>query len=224
MNLPALAGAVLLAFTQSGDPRTTAREILADPAYQVDLPGEGEGEQGAGGGGKTTGGGGGPERTRAERERTPVDGLTELLMWGGLVVGVVLAAAWLAQLFGGYGNARIPAGAAPPPSPVSLGTRILADAEALAAQGRFAEAIHVLLLRVFEALSSGGSNLEPCATSREIVDGLELDRARQSALAGLVAEVEHSLFGGRAPDRSDYESCLRSFEVLAGAGRGAAGP
>jgi hypothetical protein len=208
MKLLALAGGVLLAVTQSGDARETAREVLSDPSYQVELPGEKAIEARR-------------EKRTARAERgvevnVPTGSLFTLLAWGALFVCLVLAGAWLAQVLGGYrGNAALaPPARAPAPDSPGLAGRILSDAEALAADGRYAEAIHVLLLRVFEALASRGSNVQPSATSRELLAGLALAPEQKGALERLVTKVEQSLFGTHSPDRSDYEGCRRCFEVL----------
>src|SRR5688572_7742854 len=188
MNLLALVGTGLLALAQSGDVREKARQILRDPDYQVELPGE---VQHTGGPRSGT-----PSEEGSNDRPSYSSSLAKALSWGAVIVCIALLAAWLAQLLGGHrGNAELPATGSPAPSPESVGARILADAEALAAHGRHAEAIHVLLLCVFEALSRGGMNLPASATSREILAGLELEPAQVNALARLVERVEHSLFG-----------------------------
>ena len=87
----------------------------------------------------------------------------------------------------------------------------------LAAEGRYAEAIHALLLL---AIQRHASRLDPpppeSATSREVLRVLPLEGPAREALRELVAEVELSLFGGRAVDEEGYQRCLRSFETLAG--------
>lgn len=91
----------------------------------------------------------------------------------------------------------------------------LAEALALARQGRFEEAIHVLLrgaLGYLHALSD--FSLEPALTSREVLVRAPLARDTRGAFEDLVMTVEVSLFGGMPVDAEDFERCRRSFEVM----------
>jgi len=91
----------------------------------------------------------------------------------------------------------------------------LAEALALARQGRFEEAIHVLLrgaLGYLHALAD--FSLEPALTSREVLVRAPLPRDTRGAFEDLVMTVEVSLFGGMPVDAEDFERCRRSFEVM----------
>lgn len=91
----------------------------------------------------------------------------------------------------------------------------LAEALALARQGRFEEAIHVLLrgaLGYLHALSD--FSLEPALTSREVLVRAPLARDTRGAFEDLVMTVEVSLFGGMPVGAEDFERCRRSFEVV----------
>ena len=82
------------------------------------------------------------------------------------------------------------------------------DPEALAAQGRFAEAIHILLLRALTELGRRGKGLVPDSlTSREILRRVHLPPGAGEALGELVRAVEISHFGGADTGRFDYEQC-----------------
>lgn len=93
---------------------------------------------------------------------------------------------------------------------------LLADADALAAQGRFDEAIHHLLLRSVGDISEYRPELlKPALTSREIgaLPGLP-DAARQ-AFGEITRLVEHALFAGRSVGANDYAACRNEYERLA---------
>lgn len=80
--------------------------------------------------------------------------------------------------------------------------------EELAAQGRFREAVHALLI---EALLSTGWAPEGRGrglTAREIVGGYERPSPPRAPLEELLATVERIWFGGRDASRETYESAL----------------
>ncbi|MGC3997609.1 MAG: DUF4129 domain-containing protein [Anaeromyxobacter sp.] len=89
----------------------------------------------------------------------------------------------------------------------------IASARSLAAQGRWDEAIHSLLLETLQALSAA-ARLTPSLTSREILAQVALPDAARQALAGLVAAVEISRFGGEQPGQAEYQACLAQFQVF----------
>jgi len=89
-----------------------------------------------------------------------------------------------------------------------------ADAAArLAAEGRFAEAIHLLLLDTLAELSRA-ARLSPSLTSREIVALAQLAPAARTALADLVRAVEVSYFGEAIPAEAEYRACSARFQAF----------
>ncbi len=147
--------------------------------------------------------------------------LLRLLGTGGAVLAVLLGALWLASRIAERGDTGSSTeGAAAP----SLDAGPLLDAEALAAQGRFGEAIHLLLLRTFEVLARRmGSRLAPGMTAREALTRLVLPAPARPALADLVDAVETTTFAGRAASEGDYRRCAERFSVLKSALAGARG-
>jgi hypothetical protein len=86
----------------------------------------------------------------------------------------------------------------------------LAEAEAFARQGAYAEAIHALLLAVLEVMRQRTDHvLAPALTARELIGRVMLDEDRRRDFADLVASSERGHFGGRTADRSAFEA---SFE------------
>lgn len=116
-----------------------------------------------------------------------------------------------------------------PPPPVRLSGEPLARAEEAAREGRFADAIHLLLLGTIEEIrASLGYEAHPSLTSREILRRAPLPAGGAEPLQGLVAEVEWSHFGARAADEAAYRRCVEWHAELrracaAGAPRAARG-
>jgi hypothetical protein len=91
----------------------------------------------------------------------------------------------------------------------------LQRARELAAEGRFDEAAHVLLMSAMGYLHAlAGFSLEPAFTSREVLDKAPLDEGLKASLGELVAVVEVSLFGFLPVDADDFGRCERSFLTL----------
>jgi len=138
--------------------------------------------------------------------------LVRLLGVGAAVLAVLLGAVWLARRVAERGDLEATAERAAGPT---LDAGPLLDAETLAAQGRFGEAIHLLLLRTFEVLARRmGSRLAPGMTAREALTRLSLPAPAQPALADLVDAVETTTFAGRSASEDDYRRCAQRFTVL----------
>ena len=93
---------------------------------------------------------------------------------------------------------------------------LLADADALAAEGRFAEAVHVLLLRSIEDMRQRRPRaLRPSFTSRDI-GALDILPAQARSAFGAMADlVETSLFGGRTVDAAGFEASRKAYATFA---------
>ncbi len=142
-------------------------------------------------------------------------GVFRVLFWCVVTVLALLLVAWVVQsIRGRVRDAEVPV--APPPLSPEIVAAPLAAAEALAAQGRFAEAIHVLLLRTLEVLSQNlAGRLSPALTSREILARIPLRAAAREALAGLVSAVELCHFGGSQATEGDFRICQDRFRHFA---------
>jgi hypothetical protein len=147
--------------------------------------------------------------------------LVRLVGVGAAVLAVLLFAAWLARRLAERGDSG---SASEGVSTPTLDAGPLLDAEALAAQGRYGEAIHLLLLRTFAVLARRmGSRLAPGMTAREAVARLSLPGPARPALADLVDAAETTTFAGRSASESDYLRCAERFGVLKSALAGARG-
>lgn len=92
---------------------------------------------------------------------------------------------------------------------------LLADADRLAAEGRFAEAAHLLLLKGVEDVQDRRPReIKPALTSREIAALPQLPERARAAFGAIAAVVERSLFGGRPVDQAAWSDCRRSYEAL----------
>lgn len=201
MPLPAgIAAALLPAAAADDELGRRAGEILGAGGYQTELP-----------------------RAQAppsfDLPLGPLELLLRLLVWGAVAVLAFLAIAWLVQRLA-PGARDVEAAEAEAAAPVAIP---IASAEALAAEGRWGEAIHALLLETLEALSRA-ARLAPSLTSREIVAGVPLPARAREALGGLVLAVEVSRFGGAAAGEDDYRACLGRFHAFLETYRSAALP
>ncbi|MHC4816493.1 MAG: DUF4129 domain-containing protein [Planctomycetota bacterium] len=177
-----------------------ARRILSDDAYQTELPE-------------------GTYRPDTEAPSEPpsdsdmsagqievpdaVATIAQLVWW--ILVGVAAAVAllWLArELAARYEKPPPPAPAAPGAAKETA-SPAPTDPDALAAAGRFGEAIHALLLRVLLELRRR-ARIRPAWTSREVVTHVPLADVAEERLRALVHAVERTHFGGVPADAAEY--------------------
>ncbi len=93
---------------------------------------------------------------------------------------------------------------------------LLSDADALAAEGRFAEAVHLLLLRSINDIDGRLPNtVRPALTARDIAGLNRLPAAARPAFDRVARVVENSLFGGRPVDRAAFTDCRAAYEAFA---------
>lgn len=206
--------------------REVTERVLSDPAYEKSLPDKVRRQAP-------------DQRPRTGRRivrrssgtpREPVSsgsGMSQALLWtllGALGVGLVL---WL-----GREALRVRERRAARIAPVAVATPVaddvtraildrmpatLRNARALAAEGRFEEAVHLLLRGAIDDVGELAQLVvEPAMTSRELLRHAELEPASRGAFEDLVMSVEVSLFGGLAVSSDDFERCARSFEHLHG--------
>ena len=85
----------------------------------------------------------------------------------------------------------------------------------LAHQGRFGEAMHVMLLQGLAALRDAlGERLADSLTSREVLRRTGLSEPGRILLSEIVGRVEKSHFGHFPTAREDYIACRQNFEGL----------
>ena len=137
-------------------------------------------------------------------------------------IGVVLIAAAILYFIGREILRRMPSGqtartTAAPAKPEFRPTKeraqaLLEEADRLAREGRYEEAVRVLLHRSINDIEDAFPALvAPSLTAREI-GGLEQLSARgREVFARIARAVEKSLFGGRSLDAGEFAECRRVY-------------
>ena len=191
-----------------GRDRTAAivRRVLADRRYQTEMP---KNEAGA--------------RFPTWWLLLPAIGLPKLLVYLISGVAIALVAVWLVDAIRRRIRSRDGArGEDPDGGAAREWVRSgLSEAERLAAEGRYSEAAHALLLAVIQYLARRpGARIDAASTSREILRNLPraLASDQRDALAELVGQVEVSWFGGRSLGAADYARCHRCCQTLVSGG------
>ncbi len=225
--LPAvlLAGAALMS-TAAGarsDPGAgapqRAREILADSRYQTHLPRHETPQDLAEGKGQPQS----PSSTRLPDVSVPVIGagaaLTRIIFMVLLVAVVALVFAWLVQtLSQRMSRVRESAENASEIQGEDTGPRReldVEDATRLAAEGRYGEAIHALLLAAIQHFAARARlTIQPSRTSRELARLLPLSGESRPKFNELVMAVERTLFGGEPAGAEDFQRSLERFRAL----------
>jgi hypothetical protein len=88
----------------------------------------------------------------------------------------------------------------------------LEEADRLAGEGRYADAIHHLLLRSVEDIARRRPRLvRPALTSRELAASSAVPAPARDLFARIAATVERSLFGGRAVEAADWTAARGAY-------------
>jgi hypothetical protein len=146
----------------------------------------------------------------------------EILFWTAIAVVVGLLLYFIVREVVRHYRRNVPKGSGADEivpdwrPPAARARALLSDADRLAAEGRFAEAVHLLLFRSIEDIDTKRPHaVKPALTSRDILDLRALPAAAREALARLVATVEWSFFGGRPVEAGDFSACRRAYEEFA---------
>lgn len=93
---------------------------------------------------------------------------------------------------------------------------LLAEAEALAAEGRYAEAARLLLHRSIEDIAGRLPRfLQPSLTARDIASAAELPGAARPAFSAIARVVEVSAFGTQSVTADAWEACREAYARFA---------
>ena len=92
----------------------------------------------------------------------------------------------------------------------------LTQAERLASEGRYGDAVHSLLLGAIRHVSESTGAQRDSLTSRELARQLSLDDGQRRAFLDLVLTVEAFLFGRRTLSRDVFEGCKKRAAVVIG--------
>jgi len=92
----------------------------------------------------------------------------------------------------------------------------LKEADALAAEGRYAEAVHHLLFRSIEDIARRRPRLvRPALTSRELAAAEAVPAPARDLFARIARLVERSLFGGRPVSSDDWSGARAAYADFA---------
>lgn len=90
--------------------------------------------------------------------------------------------------------------------------KLLAEADALADRGQYAEAAHLLLLRSFEDIDARRPALvTPATTAREMASHAAVPPNARRMFALIAQQVEASLFGGAPLAVDGWQSCRAAY-------------
>jgi hypothetical protein len=150
--------------------------------------------------------------------------LLKIVFWIGLGVLIAGALYLLTQTIYTAIQARkdravVKTPAVPPPlyQPEHKQARILLDEiDALAAQGRYDEAVHTLLFRSIQDIDANRPNvIRRSLTSREIGQLPILTPQAQDAFGTIAQIVEHAYFGGHTIGQTEFDQARAAYASLA---------
>lgn len=99
---------------------------------------------------------------------------------------------------------------------IAIARQWLAEADRLAAQGQFAEAVHHLLFRSVEDIERRRPRIvRPSRTSRELGAEPEIPVDARNLFGRIAAMVERSLFGGRAVSADEWTEARGAYAQFA---------
>jgi hypothetical protein len=144
------------------------------------------------------------------------------LFWAGLTLLVALLAYFIITEVMGVRFFQPKAKAEPtPPVPdwqpdVREARNLLAAADALAAQGQYEEAVHLILLRSIEDIDRRRPlTVRPALTTRDISAIEALPNRARPAFTRIATAVERSLFAGGRVDRDEFGQCRDAYAAFA---------
>jgi hypothetical protein len=140
------------------------------------------------------------------------------LLWGAVISGVAVIIWSLRDSLPVISRSRkIIAPEQAPPSLAQSNRMEEAQLEAddLARQGHYTEAMHVLLLKSLNEIRRQlGTSFAVSLTSREILRRLQLPDIGRQSLTAIIRAVERTYFGGEDAGQGDYSDCRSHFETL----------
>jgi hypothetical protein len=140
------------------------------------------------------------------------------LLWGAVIAGILVIVWSLRDSLPVISRSRKII--APEPAPPSLAQsnrmeEAQVEADDLARQGHYGEAMHVLLLKSLNEIRRQlGTSFAVSLTSREILRRVQLSDMGRQSLTAIIRSVERTYFGGEDAGQSDYSDCRINFETL----------
>jgi Domain of unknown function (DUF4129) len=145
--------------------------------------------------------------------------MARVLLWTVVIAGAGVLAYFIYKVLPVFAVARPPRWDHPADSADVTARTIDAAAgtaaDEFAAQGRFVEAMHVLLLQgLDETRTHCDLRFADSLTSREILGRANVPGSAKVALREIIQWVERAYFGDHPVGRNDYDACRRSFVAL----------
>ena len=145
------------------------------------------------------------------------------VFWAAVALGAALLVIFIvSEIVRARWPERFRRKAKPKPPPLdwrpdaAVARALLAEADALAAAGRYGEAARLILHRSIEDIDGRRPHLvRPANTAREIAGMDALPAAARATFAFIASTVERSLFGGRDLDASGFDACRKAYEDFA---------
>lgn len=171
-----------------------ARDVLAGGPYQTRIDEDGD---------------------RAPKIRLRPDDMARLLLYGVLLYALAMLGLWIYRRFR-ESEAPGPPGEASGAVREGRGPGLgMEEADRLAREERYGEAVHALLLLSIRRLALGRRfDPEPWRTSRELARTLPRTQAEREAFTSLVRGAELFLFGKRSITAEDWEASRRCYAAL----------
>jgi hypothetical protein len=99
---------------------------------------------------------------------------------------------------------------------VAVARALLDEADRLAAAGRYAEAVRLILHRSIEDIEGHRPRLvRPAYTAREIGRLSDIPDNARNVFVGIAGVVEKSFFGGQGLDAAGFADCRKAYEAFA---------
>ena len=143
--------------------------------------------------------------------------LVRVLLWGAVVLGVLVVVWSLRDSLPVLSRSRKIAARDEAASSAPAGRLEEAQVEAddLAREGHYGEAMHLLLFKSLnEIRRQRGVSFAVSLTSREILRRTQLSDIGRNSLGAIIVSVEHTYFGGRPASQADYSDCRSNFDIL----------
>lgn len=144
------------------------------------------------------------------------------IFWGGVALLVALVVFLILREVVGVRWARRRRARPPRPTPAdwrpdaAKARALLEDADRLAEQGRFEEAVHLILYRSIDDIEGRRPRaVRPALTSRDIAALEAVPGPARTAFTHIAQVVEASFFGGRSVDRQGFAECRSAYEAFA---------
>ena len=144
--------------------------------------------------------------------------VARVLLWGAVIAGTLVIAWSLRDSLPVISRSRkiiAPEPVTPSQTQSARMEEAQLEADDLARQGHYRQAMHVLLLKSLDEIRRQlGTRFAVSLTSREILRRVQLSDIGRQSLASVIRSVERTYFGGADAGQGDYAACRSNFETL----------